>query len=484
MADYSVPAEIRKFKPIGTMVKKINGKDYYVYEYKSVIENGKRKTKMGTMIGKIVEGKGFIPNNNFVNDDSLTTLDYGQYRVVLDNTKDIYSSLTDVFAYDDAARIYAMAVISYVNNFTYTKDYCKLFEQSYLSLEFNHIKMGYDSLSTLLEDLGRKGGKVVQFEDNLISSSSKEIAIDGHVIPCYSNDNDLSNPGYQFKKLNAEQINLLSGYDVNNHRPLFQRIFNGSLPDKVSVKDILDTKDLHDILFIVDRGFYSEENITMFSKDGNRYIIPLSPNLKSYKAVIKNVDLDKSFMYKNGGKKALIRYRESIVDNKRIIIFRDENQNSAECADYLDNLEQGKKGFNQEKYERLKEYFGLIVLQTNLENEAKEIYTKYKKRWSIETYYNFLKNRNDFKAVHGQDYYKMKGWSFILLIVGLIQSEMDKTAKKINGKGVYDILLEAKAVKISRTSKGWKIENQTKKTRELFDSLEHPLTPLVDWIYL
>lgn len=53
MRNYSVPETIRRFKPKGTMVKRISDY-YYVYEYSSYTdENGKSRTKMGRAIGSI-----------------------------------------------------------------------------------------------------------------------------------------------------------------------------------------------------------------------------------------------------------------------------------------------------------------------------------------------------------------------------------------------------------------------------------------------
>lgn len=44
MGNYSVPESIRKYKPKGTMVKRISDY-YYVYEYSNYTdENGKRHT--------------------------------------------------------------------------------------------------------------------------------------------------------------------------------------------------------------------------------------------------------------------------------------------------------------------------------------------------------------------------------------------------------------------------------------------------------
>ena len=57
MGKYSVPESVRKLKPKGTMVKLISN-NYYVYEYKTVKgDDGKRHTKMGSLIGCIKEAK-------------------------------------------------------------------------------------------------------------------------------------------------------------------------------------------------------------------------------------------------------------------------------------------------------------------------------------------------------------------------------------------------------------------------------------------
>ena len=396
MGKYSVPESIRKFKPKGTMVKVINGSNYYVYEYKSIVdENGIRKTKMGKLIGKIVEGKGFIPNNSNVGNSSVSTLEYGQYKIVVNNTKEIYDLLLQIFSYDDAARIYCMALINFINGFTPVTRFSDFYDQSYLNLEFNKIKMGYTSLSNLLDALGRRQDKVHEFENKLIAHSSKEIAIDGHVIPNYSNLNDLAEPGNKFNKINDDQINILMAYDINSNMPVTSRIYSGSTLDKVSVKDLFLRNEFNDILFIVDRGFYSKDNIEMFSSNGNKYIIPLSPNLKLYKEAVADFRFDKEFVYEKNKKRTSIEYRYMQIEGKNIYMFRDRTQNSFDRSDYLKHLEAGKKGFTVERFNELKEYFGMIILETNLNEDAKSIFTHYKDRWKIETFFNSFKIERD-----------------------------------------------------------------------------------------
>lgn len=106
MGKYSVPDSIRQYKPKGTMVKAISG-NYYVYKYSTFTdENKKRHTKMGKMIGSIKEGIGFIPNDSFIADSEISTLEYGQYAIAITNSSETFSLLKECFNPLDATRIY------------------------------------------------------------------------------------------------------------------------------------------------------------------------------------------------------------------------------------------------------------------------------------------------------------------------------------------------------------------------------------------
>ena len=118
MGKYSVPDEIRKYKPKGTMVKNISGY-YYVYEYTNFTDNnGKRHTKMGKTIGSIKEGVGFVPNSTFSCDDEISSLDFGEYAITLANSRKTFELLNECFNPQDAAVIYSVAMIHFINGFT------------------------------------------------------------------------------------------------------------------------------------------------------------------------------------------------------------------------------------------------------------------------------------------------------------------------------------------------------------------------------
>lgn len=476
MGKYQVPENIRKMKPKGTIVKLIHNK-YYVYEhfYKKD-ENNIWKTKSGKLLGYIEEQNGFVPNNNFILSEEISTLEYGQYAVAINNSQKTLNRLLVHFNPIDAYCIYLMAIIHIVNNFVPLKDIHKYIEQSYISIKYPNIKFSYYHLSNLLDALGRRQGKVQEFEQSLLDDSSKEIAIDGHDIKSSSHENDLADLGNKFSSFKDSQLNVLMAYDINTNLPLISRTYPGSILDKVSIKDLLEFNDYHDMLFIVDRGFYSEDNIRLFSQNNNHYIIPLSPNLKIYKEVTKNMEFHDIFLYEASKKSTPIEYKKVDIDsNTQVIICRDLTQNAKDKADYLKNIERNPDKYNKETFEKIKDFFGVIVLQTNLNKDANTIFKYYKKRWSIETFFNYFKNRIDFNTIGLNDYYATQGMSFIMLITGLIYQELKEATKQINGKSIEDCLLEARFIKLNKKENNWVISNAKKDLQNLMSLLNTDL---------
>ena len=472
MSSYSVPEEIRAFKPKGTMVKAISG-HYYVYQYSMERDsNGKRHTKMGKAIGVIREGVGFIPNSSFVEDSEIRVLDYGEYAVTMSNSLSTYDLLKDCFNPDDAARIYAVALIHYIHGYTYLKNIKPYYDMSVLSLRFRGLKMGYDSLSALYDALGRRPSKVLEFERKLIESSTKEIAINGHAIGCSSDFNDLSSKGYKFSKLGEEQVNLLMAYDINTEIPLISRIYQGASPDKVVVQDFVTQIELRNMLFIVDRGFYSQFNLELFSSNGNQYIIPLSSHLTECKAAVSNLGFQDRFLYEKSKKSAVIEYKDETINGHRVLTYRDVNESLQMKENYKRHMARGEKNYTEESLAKMAPLMGVTVLQTSLtEKTPAEIYMLYKKRWTIETYYNYFKNQANYSSFHVDDYYKMQGIAFIMLVSALIHRNMENAVKNVNGMSAQTCLLEAKMVKVRKNGNRWEICNRLKKQVDLFGKL-------------
>ncbi len=201
-------------------------------------------------------------------------------------------------------------------------------------------------------------------------------------------------------------------YDIGTCQPVLSRLYPGGMPDKTSVKDLLAPFAFTGKLIVADRGFYSLENLSLFTGGGNHYIIPLSENLLEYKAVKDNLDYKRSFIYRTKKKMHPIFYWEAETageDGSRVILYKDMNR-SAEEEEAFKKRIGTSKGYTPERLEALKGSFGALILKTSLpEDTAQEVFCLYKKRWGIESYYDLVKNRDEFKALCFSDYYMGQG---------------------------------------------------------------------------
>lgn len=476
---YAVPEEIRAMKPKGTMVKRIPG-GYYVYEYKTVRdEDGKRRTKMGRCIGKIDPALGFVPNSNALAEEEVTCLDFGEWAVAEANSRGTWELLLEHFNPADAERIYVAALIHFVQGFTYMRDLARFVEMSVLSLRHPGLRMGYDAMSGLYEDLGRRQGPVLAFEQALVDRSSGLVAIDGHVVGSGSRDNGLAEKGYKFAKLGEPQMNLLMALDANSDTPLLSRMYEGAAMDKVDVADLLAQARFEGVIFVVDRGFYSEENIGLFTERGNHYVVPLSKGLRACREAVSSLEMQGRFVWQRGSKATVVEYKDEEIGGRRVLTYRDLSESAAMQANYLRHMGSGDRSYTQERYDELAPLMGVTVLQTSLpadDRDAESVYGLYKRRWSVETYFDYFKNGQDARTLCQQDFHKVQGLAFVMLVSGLIHREVaDAVASSGLGTSVGDALMDARMVKAAKRNGAWVAVNCKKKRVKALDALNTTL---------
>ena len=110
-------------------------------------------------------------------------------------------------------------------------------------------------------------------------------------------------------------------------------------------------------------------------------------------------------------------------------------------------------------------YFGLFLLETNnFELTAEDVFCHYKDRWTIETYYNYVRNEADFNALYQQDYFCMQGLSFIVTVSGMIYHDVKKIAED-SKLSVKEVMKEMKKLKISLEGNKWIVQNKIKSVR-------------------
>ena len=477
---YAVPTEILKFKPRGTMVKNIHGK-FYVYAMENVKNpaTGKWQTKSKGILGKITLEDGYIPNENI----GYTVLEYGAYHLAEECAGEISTQFQQAFGKgEEAKRIWVLALIYAVNGFRPVSAISLLYRKSSLAISYPALKMGETAVSNILENLGRRDTESKKFQ-NLLLQSVKEMAIDGHVIPRYSKLDGMTEYGYKYKSLGSEQINLLTAYDVTKNRPVAMKMFDGSKNDKASVKEMIKDVLVGGCLYLMDRGFYSPELKEMIADKKATYIMPVSSNMTSYQEALKRGrGRLKTFVYKRREGihiiKSVVEYQVSSDESGiRTIYFRNLHEAEGEKANYLECIEKKVPGYTEAKLATAEKTFGIIILETTHGGTPEEIYNYYKGRWSIETYYDYLKHQMDFNALGVQDWAKLQGLAFMMLLATLINGSIQDKLKQSSLSGVYmpEVLLTASSIKAMKRNDVWTVENASKAERDLFKALSVPV---------
>ena len=496
----SIPEEILQYRPCKCTRLRNDGNGVYrVYKYSAAkLPNGEWSNDWGYLIGKIVANEGFFPNKRYQKEleaqkeerfsDAITDLAYGQYALLQALSEDVLEKLNNCFLPERAAQIYTYGLILCANGFVHLDQVDEFYQESIMSLQYSRysFKMGYSALSSLLHDLGMKGNPIRKFEQELIDSSSKSVAIDGHVIRSCSWNNDLAEPGYKVRELKSSQINTLIAYDTVKKSPLMYRSYRGSSVDKKSVVEFLESRSFCNTKFMVDRGFYSEKVLELMSKDGNSYIIPLQSNNSQWKRIRKTLEYSSGeFVYRVNAKESarIIYYEEQLDEKTRICVFKDVDENNSKRKNYQQLMDLDEDGYTQENYEKYCDWWGVYVLQDTTGQPASTVYSDYKSRWSIETYNNYVKNDADFNDLKNQDYYCAHGFDFIMLITGLIHSRLNEAVKALGKKSIstFDVLIKSGHMRMVQHDDQWVLHNTRKKDIELFESLG--FTPALTWPY-
>lgn len=589
---YAVPPSILALKPteIPCTVKAIHSPSkavgsmihYYVYEVVAVPDMsrpGKTKTNSGPCIGKI-EGGLFCPNkagvkrlsgnqglkteaipsdtpqdkphggpehgidgqparhmagaaanmNLRLKDVDIQVKDYGEYAAVLACTEQVLEHLDRHFSVQDARLIYALGVIYFVNEYTPASYVRDIYSQSVLSNKWPTLAISENTVNDFLRLLGRHPVFCEKYSQELIDGGSGMTAIDGHVILSCSRQNCLADYGNKYRKIGNKQLNILEAYDVVNEVPLTSRAYEGGLPDKTSVQDLFASYTFPSgTEFLVDMGFYSEENIGLYRKDGKHFVIPVPENTSIGKSAKASPSYEGSFSYQktdeNGNEQSVrVLYRETTVSSleeafqqaldaetarrnleeasrcgegekpkkhysrkvkrsdygsDRVIVCRDEDMHDKMVSEFLSQVG-ADEAHTEERLAELAPGFGVIVLRTNLEKKghpASAVYCDYKQRWKLETHYNFVENIVRFCGLKTDDYYSMQGLSFLIQVVGEIKSAFVKRMKSspsayVRHLSVRECLVKAGHLKLSQHIDGkWHVAVTTKKNVELMEQM-------------
>jgi len=206
--------------------------------------------------------------------------------------------------------------------------------QYYPDYAFNHplfteqMKIYSDSkVSTFINGITRDQSISFQNEWNTSRDHREKIYIsyDSTNKNCQAGDLDLVEIGHPKDDQGKPILNFSIAYDRNNSEPLFYEEYPGSIVDISQLQLMLEKANGYGykrVGFILDRGYFSKENIHYMDKCGYEFIIMM----KGMKELVKSLVLEVKGTFEESREHSIRDYKVSGVTVKRQLYPSDEQQ--------------------------------------------------------------------------------------------------------------------------------------------------------------
>lgn len=326
--------------------------------------------------------------------------------------------------------------------------------------------------------------------------------------------------GYNRDKEKLPQINMGMYYGEESKLPLYYRVYPGSISDKSHLKHMVSDQSFvgnKKTRFVMDRGFYSAENLQYLVSEGCRFIIALPGSLKYCTELIRKhreelighsqYYLGKGQPYGNAYEVTDLGFRmrvhmyyspeKAAMESESLyeLLERQENELSQmeepperklhyDKYFYINRSKDGKLGYTRNHKaidEQLARCGFFLIGETDFTKTTAEVLELYRRRDMVEKSFDDLKNGLDMKRLrcHGSD--TAEGKLFVAFLGLIVRScMMNKLTPMLrqNGYPFRKIRLELDKISsfsVTPNAKPCLTNPLTKLQRSIFELLEIPV---------
>jgi transposase len=224
----------------------------------------------------------------------------------------------------------------------------------------DHARMDHQRISELLIELGEDEAAIERFFAEWISlnQGNKAVMLDITSISSYSEHNPLLETGYNRDREDLEQVNLgivSKEFARSLHVPLAYRVYAGSINDVSTLKNVLELVDHYHLLLsvcVLDRGFYSQENIKRLHEKRLNFIVPVPFSTSLAKQAAAEV-LGTSQQSLSFNHKIYFHMEKSVSVNGvkcNMHMFLDKGKRAKEEAKLLSKCQELETAFSHKKF--------------------------------------------------------------------------------------------------------------------------------------
>lgn len=289
-------------RPKDTVIQVQNGRRYaYATVEKRYIKEKKYNENKRVIVGRMIDDENMRPNHHYyeIYSDEEVLEEAPEYSDVLKvGTHIVFDKILE----DNGLGKLMNEV--YGNNSNKFKDIASYFVvgetsvmEHYETYAFDHA--GFDdciysdsTLGAMLKDTSVVKHDLLLEKWNQIHSETEDIIISydsTNMNSAATGANLLEYGKSKDESSDLPQVNLSIGFDQNNEEPLFYELYYGSIIDNAQCQIMVDKIKRYgykNITFLVDRGYFSLDNIKYFDSKGYGYIIMAKANTKFVKPAL------------------------------------------------------------------------------------------------------------------------------------------------------------------------------------------------------
>jgi transposase len=268
------------------------------------------------------------------------------------------------------------------------------------------------------------------------------------------------------------QVGIMLMWGTTTQRPGFLKLLPGATHSAQTIVNAIRESDLQDIIMVMDKGFWSLDNMNCLEAANLHYAMALKRDLSCIKHVPQS-QYTEYFRYR----KRAQWWRSTEWEGRVIYHFLDKSIADQEESTYLELIEERKATMTD--YKRLKNRFGTLSILTDTGLSAEETYALYKERRDVEYAFDTLQNTLDGDVTWMQSRESLQGYLFIFFIALHLYSQVLEHLKRkdlLKQYSVQDVLTYLSKVCIVEVDGEDRLGEITKQTQKVIDLLESPIT--------
>jgi hypothetical protein len=329
-------------------------------------------------------------------------------------TSDILIELLAVYPAQDAFAIMAIATLYVIKPSITANRMSTHYQRTFVCRDYPSVALSPNSVSKLMQRLGQDGEKRRIFYQKRASSVAADhhIAIDGTLKQNTSEVNDLSAFSYKARVKGCRDVSVLYAYDIEAMEPICAEVFPGNSIDASSYVSFIRDNDIKNGIIVADKGFPpSKIKNELENRPNLHFMTPIkrndvrigNHNMLAFEGVLEGVG-------------AHVLYKKVTIKGGRFLYaFKDSKKAAAEEAAYLAIAEKHKQ-FDQDKYAKKKDLFGVIVFESDQDMPPETAYLCYDDRWLLEIVFKRYKSDECLDRTNVQGDFSVIGSEFIKFI--------------------------------------------------------------------